>query len=454
MALILAILVVAIAAGATLLSANHAGKPRTSSSTSHSVSAISTAAPHTTTTSTNSEIETVHSSTTISSTSSVSSSSSEASSSSAYYGVVSNITVGNSPRAIAFDPKNGYLYVANSGSCREPGPSCGYVSVIDGRTNNIVANLSNGFSWPDDIALDSSNGHLFVANEGSDYVTVIDGAINAVFGYIPIGCNTTGIVFDPLNGYLYTSDSSYYSSTGCAPSTLSVIDGNTDQEIANITGGTFSPSGLAYDPVNGLVYVADSQCGEPANCGNVSLVDTYSNTVQQQVALGMPPQELAFDTANDYLYAAGVQSPGISIVDTKSNTALAPISLDAVPSGITYDPLNGYLVVSVLSSDNKSGSINMINASSGIAMQNITVGINPESPVVDISNGKLYVANEGSGTVAVLSTGSDQSSDMRVSLGSLSALVSIILLALPSAAAMPETNKKRGKVGLFEIRFD
>ncbi|MGD0146879.1 MAG: YVTN family beta-propeller repeat-containing protein, partial [Nitrososphaerales archaeon] len=50
--------------------------------------------------------------------------------------VTSTVSVGTNPEGVALDPTNGYLYVANFGS--------GTVSVIDGSTNTVVTNVTVG----------------------------------------------------------------------------------------------------------------------------------------------------------------------------------------------------------------------------------------------------------------------------------------------------------------------
>jgi len=67
--------------------------------------------------------------------------------------VIANITVGAGPEGIAYDPSNGYIYVANFCS--------GTVSVINGTT--VIANITVG-AGPEGIAYDPSNGYIYVAN--------------------------------------------------------------------------------------------------------------------------------------------------------------------------------------------------------------------------------------------------------------------------------------------------
>ena len=59
---------------------------------------------------------------------------------------------------------------------------------------------------PAGVAYDSSNGSVYVANSGSNNVLVISGATNKVIVNINVGSEQTGVVYDPLNGYLYVDE--------------------------------------------------------------------------------------------------------------------------------------------------------------------------------------------------------------------------------------------------------
>jgi YVTN family beta-propeller protein len=137
--------------------------------------------------------------------------------------VIVNITVGRSPTGVAYDPSNGYIYVANWGS--------GTVSVINGATNTVIATIPVGIE-PAGVAYDPSNGYIYVANYGSDTVSVINGT--TVIATIPVGIEPAGVAYDPSNGYIYVAN---YGSD-----TVSIISAPA-QAIVTITV-TFTESGL------------------------------------------------------------------------------------------------------------------------------------------------------------------------------------------------------------------
>jgi YVTN family beta-propeller protein len=110
---------------------------------------------------------------------------------------------------------NGNLYVANEGSYT--------VSVIDGSTNTVIKNIRVGWS-PLGVAFDPANGNIYVA---SGTVSVIDGSTNTVIKDIPVGLQPTAVVFDSGSGNIYVANQ--YSHT------VSVIDGSTNTVIDTIS---------------------------------------------------------------------------------------------------------------------------------------------------------------------------------------------------------------------------
>ena len=81
--------------------------------------------------------------------------------------MVATIPVGNAPNAIAYDSRNGDLYVSSTND--------NSVSVIDGSSNTVVATIPVG-NVPYAITYDPNNGDLYVANYGDNTVSVISGA--------------------------------------------------------------------------------------------------------------------------------------------------------------------------------------------------------------------------------------------------------------------------------------
>src|SRR6476646_3175935 len=152
----------------------------------------------------------------------------------------SNIPVGSKPNSIAFGLGN--IYVTNSGS--------NTISVIDGKTNKVVATIPVGTSPHGVVALDSPVGGfstIYVTNSGSNTISLIDGKTNKVVATIPVGTSPHDIIGSML-GKLYVTNS--------GSDNVSVIDGKTNKVVATIQVSHF-PRGIAVAD-NGFIYTTNS----------------------------------------------------------------------------------------------------------------------------------------------------------------------------------------------------
>jgi YVTN family beta-propeller protein len=62
------------------------------------------------------------------------------------------------------------------------------VSVINGTTNTVVANIPVGLG-PNGIAYNQNNGDVYVANSVYNTISIVDGLANTVISTIPLGNN-------------------------------------------------------------------------------------------------------------------------------------------------------------------------------------------------------------------------------------------------------------------------
>jgi YVTN family beta-propeller protein len=111
------------------------------------------------------------------------------------------IPVGSSPGAVAVNPTTDTIYVANNGS--------NTVSMIDGATDTVTATIAVGTS-PYSVAVDPLTNTIYVANFGSRTVSVIDGATNTVTQTVGsgagVGNDPSGVAVDPRTNRLYVTN--------------------------------------------------------------------------------------------------------------------------------------------------------------------------------------------------------------------------------------------------------
>ena len=215
--------------------------------------------------------------------------------------LIGSISVGEfpgmNPTGIVTNSINNTIYVTNMGS--------NTVSVINGTTNAVVANVTaisseegggSGFFSPAGIAYNSDNGNLYVANRGSDTVSVINGSTNSLMDVISMDAIApSGIVYNPANNYIYV--------TNAGSNRVSVINGTTNAVVANILVG-LGPNGIAYDQSSGNVYVSNSMNG------TISVIDGLENNVTDTITLGTnsTPNGIMYNPDTDSLFVADTNS--------------------------------------------------------------------------------------------------------------------------------------------------
>jgi YVTN family beta-propeller protein len=224
-----------------------------------------------------------------------------------------------------YDPANDYVYAAL--------PLIDEVGVYAPTSLLAIVNTLHVGTGPCAIAYDPVNGYVYVANQGSNSVSVIAGL--SVIGTVPVGSFPYGGVgVDTVNGHVFVSNFN-----GGYGNTVSVISGLS--VIATVSVGT-GPDGMAFDPANGDMYVANS------NSGTISVISGSTNTVVHTITIGSWADwvdAVAMDTANGDIYVAKQWDNSISVISGVTNTVIHTISVGLWPNSITYDPLNQNLYV-------------------------------------------------------------------------------------------------------------
>lgn len=235
--------------------------------------------------------------------------------------VVANVSLGSEnivglrkPTSIAVNPSTGMVYVANYqlGPSASPSGFTNAVSVIDGRTNKLVANISTG-APPSGVAVDSVTNRIYAAH-GDDFrqmVSVIDGATNKVIANVN-GTPGAALDVDTSTHMVYAPDS------GLSHGIVHVISGVTNRVVGNVTVG-LRTSLVAVNSVTSVVYVSGSHCAVQQDCSSccggedtIYAINGSTNTLLANLTVGSPffnsVQSLAVNTATNTVYVGGYVS--------------------------------------------------------------------------------------------------------------------------------------------------
>jgi YVTN family beta-propeller protein len=299
--------------------------------------------------------------------------------------VVATVQTGTLPSGVALDTLNGEVYVTNVGSDT--------VFAISERNFSVVANISVGWE-PVSIAFDPDNGRLYVANMGAGTLSVINGSENRVVATVKVGSSAGPVVYDHENGDIYVANTF---SSGPS-SAVSVVSTETDKVIANVTAGG-SPDGVAYDSRNGDIYVTHGAWeGSPHN---VTVISGTTNSVTALIQVG--GEGVAFDPDNGNVYVADPGQDLVWVISSSTNKILTEVLDTNRPEALAFDSANGDMYIA-----DWGGTVTAVSGSNESEVAVIEAGINPTNEraplgiVADPTAGLVFVVSPYSNSMAIL----------------------------------------------------
>jgi gliding motility-associated-like protein len=231
-----------------------------------------------------------------------------------------------------------------------------------------------------------ASGFAYIANAGSNNISVIDIAVNTVIATIPVGVAPTNVSVSSNGSRVYVSNQ--------GSASVSVIDPATNTVISTIPVGS-GPGGLMGTPRGDKLYVANS------NDGTVSVIKTPSNTVQSVIPVGMQPAGLVVSPDGSTVYVTNYGDGTVSVISTASDIVIGTISIGVHPVGIAISPDGNQLYVS-----NGSNYLSIVNALTYIVLAkiqlDITYQIDPTGVAASPDGKFVYVADSHGYSMAII----------------------------------------------------
>jgi YVTN family beta-propeller protein/VCBS repeat-containing protein len=303
--------------------------------------------------------------------------------------------------------------------------------------NTVVATIpAPAGSSPQWIAFNASGTRGYVANKGTDTVSVIDTATNTITGTITVGDQPTTVQRGP-NGNIYVNNT--------AGGSVSVIDPTSNTVIATIGLGSSQPLNIAFDN-NGLGYVTGGNAnrvtiinlatntvvgnlpltGRPAGAtvtpdgaylwvtsqlapARISVISTATHQVVTTIPMGSYPTVVKFNNAGTLAYVTNQFSNKVYVVNTATNTVTTQIPVGQTPIDIQLNADSTRAYVTNFSGINPNdlhpGSVSVIDLTTNAVTATIPVGNGPVGSSITPDGTHLYVVNAG-GSVSVIALGS------------------------------------------------
>lgn len=325
-----------------------------------------------------------------------------------------NISIGpagTKPQAVAVDSWAREIFVGLDPS---------YVDIVSTTTNEVLSTINLGaYHAPQAIAFDNATQEAYVA-AGADRVVVISAVNWSIDARIAVnGSGPSGIAYDPVNGNIYVANFD--------SSNFNVINTSTHEITSTFSNQPF-PSTIAYNPVTNQLVVAG--VAGFSGWGYAMSLFPSNQTIAWMWSPssfgGYAPFRIACDTATgtvDLTWVPGSGIPSILELDGYNGSQIAIVAVGTSASqwvwGITYDSQDQLL----FATDPYSNTLVGIRASTLAIVATIPTGAYPYETEYDPSNDAIYVTNSNSQTLTVVDAAS-----FRVS-------ANITLAASPTAVA-------------------
>jgi YVTN family beta-propeller protein len=233
-----------------------------------------------------------------------------------YLGANQTIPVGSDPFGVAVNPSNGLVYVTNSGS--------GNVSVLDGLDAAPIGSVPVGAD-PVGVAYDPVDNAVFVADSGSNEVTAFNATTGVVLATVGVGVAPVGVAVDTANGQVFVADS--------ASSNITILDPSPIAVATSVAAGDL-PYGVAFDNASGNVYVTDEGSSEVTVLAGATDLPVTTIAIPGEGLL----QGIAYDYDANQLWI-GAGTIDVAVIDPATETFSATMNED--PSGVAYDSATG-----------------------------------------------------------------------------------------------------------------
>jgi YVTN family beta-propeller protein len=254
-----------------------------------------------------------------------------------------------------------------------PCSSPGSVDVLSDVSDTLIANLTAGES-PGAMAYDPTTGEVLVANELSADVTLIAVSNLSVIGSVQVGTEPVGVAWDPLSGDVYVTNSEQ--------GTVSILSYGSGP----LYSVQFRETGLSIGTGWSVTLSGSTLSSFSSNLSFQLPNGTYGFHVVPIPGLGVTPSagtlnvtgapvivSVAFSTLPSYTYAVWFNASGIPS-GTNWSVRLANALQTTSKSSLTFNEANGsygYVVGTVFgfSSAPSNGSLNVSGVDQTVAIR-------------------------------------------------------------------------------------
>jgi YVTN family beta-propeller protein len=256
----------------------------------------------------------------------------------------------------------------------------------------------------------SSAYRIYVTNEMSGDLSIIDSATHGVIATVPLGKRPRGIHASPDGKTIYVALSgSPPAPPGVDESTLpppdrsadgiGVFDVSQNKLVKLIPSGT-DPEEFGLSQDGSLLYVANE------DAALVSIVDLAKGEVVKTLPVGGEPEGVTLSPDGSLVYVTSEEEGEVYVIDTASGEIIKHFQVGARPRWVAFlpDGTKGYVSLETV------GQVAVVDTVKHLLLKTVALekGNRPMKVVMSPDGARAYVSAGRGGNVAVIDTTADE----------------------------------------------
>jgi len=250
---------------------------------------------------------------------------------------------------------------------------------------------------------------IYVTNEASGDLSVIDGRTHRVIHTAPLGKRPRGI---------------------------QVLD---DKIYVALSGSPFAPPGIDESTLPPPDRTADG----------IGVYDIQRNRLVKVMPAGSDPEQFAVHRAATRLYVANEDAGTVSVLDLNTGLITATIPVGEEPEGVSLSPKGDF----IYATSENNGEVFLISTATNSVSKTLKVGRRPRSVVFLLDGSKAYVSEENGGSVSVINA-VKQEVVSKIQLGDERTVKPMGLVLSPGGKRLYVTTGRYGKLFVIDPEND
>ena len=252
-------------------------------------------------------------------------------------------------------------------------------------------------------AAPASAYRVYVTNEGSGDISIIDPAARKVVGRVALGKRPRGIIASPDQRLLYIALSgSPVAGPGVDESTLPAADKTADgiavfdvatNKVLRVLRGISDPEQIALSPDGATLYVASE------DTGRVMFMNARTGTIRATLVVGGEPEGLATSPDGKLVYATSEEDSTIAVIDAVQPRVLSRIAVGKRPRSIAFQRSGARAFVP----GENDASLSVIDVGTSKVANRVTIAgetVRPMGVAVSPAGDKVFVTTGRGGKLA------------------------------------------------------